>query len=215
VAETLFTARAQYQWTQARDVARGLTEEQDPVGDLAHELGDVDAAERRFSLYVSSAGAERKYVTEPKSLHYLTERGIVAHLDWEEFFFNMNSKRSARVRDRLKGSRWLVIESVWFSRRLKRSADVDRWLETISHLGVELARPYAHGRDCIDNGGEGAFVDLFTTQAAVMARDLWDRDSGSADGILCFSDRAAAHFRRTLGARISVISMRELTEGGA
>jgi hypothetical protein len=69
--------------------------------------------------------------------------------------------------------------------------------------------PYHHGRDCIDTGGEGAYARLFDEQARVMARDVWERDRGRVDGVLCFSARQAAHLRACLDG-VEVVSLGEL-----
>ena len=54
VAETLFEARKQFAWEPAmRAASQGLTDAEDPVGDLADELGDGENAKRRLEAFVA------------------------------------------------------------------------------------------------------------------------------------------------------------------
>ncbi len=186
VAERLFEARKKAGWERAHTVARGL---EDPWGDLHWELG-VSGAE---------PGAASGWI-EPQAFYFHTRvlnRSFAA--PWDGWRFGTKV---------LKG-RWLLHESVWHSRRLGRFEQVDAWAKELASAGVDLVRPFEHGMDCVDCGGEGAYSRLFPKQAQVMAQDFWDREKGRADGILCVSDRCAEHLRKVLGPSVQVESMRK------
>ena len=209
VARTLFAARVRYGWDPARKAAAALEDAADPVGDLAEELGDEAAAARRATGY--AARVDGKFVVdEPRSLHFLMGRGTSAGLTWQAAL--EGDARFALAA--LMGRSWLVHESVWLSRRLGRSAEVLAWVERLRALGVELVLPYHHGKDCIDSGGEGAYPMLFESQARRMAREVWERDRHRAQGVLCFSARAARHLRGSLGPGVAVESVPELFDRG-
>jgi ferredoxin len=214
VGEMLFEARKRFGWDRAREVAAGLGDAADPVGDLADELGDEAAAERRRKAFVAAAGEGGVTVDEARSCYFLQARGTAANLSWDQWLGQLpTSPAWERLRARLAGKRWLVHESVWFSRRLGKADDVRGWVERAGGLGAGLVLPFHAGKDCIDCGGEGAYARLFPEQAATMAREIWERDRHRADGVLCLSARCAAHFRAVLGASVQVVALGEL--GGA
>jgi ferredoxin len=209
VMETLFKARQKYKWPTAEKAASQLTDEEDSVGDLAEELGDSENAQRRLRKYLNRAlnPGESHQTDEPKSLYFLNKNGISATLSWEKALLGNVSPRG---RERLADKRWLLHESVWYNRHLGRSAEIQKWAEKAADQNINIYRPFAHGRDCIDCGGEGAYLNLFSTQANQMAAEIWERDHHQADGVLCMSLRCAKHFRRVLGSEIPVIALSEL-----
>jgi hypothetical protein len=194
VADHLLGARSEHGWDAAKALAAKLRDDEDPWGDLAHELGDVAAAERR-----RAAMAGRVDTSEPKALYFLRDQGVDARLSWG----------TPRKTDVLRGKTWLVVESPWLSRRLGRSEEVAGWIAGLERQGLQFAWPFHRGADCIDAGGEGAHARLFAETAARMARDVWERDRDRAHGILCFSARMAAHLRGTLG--VPVVAFEELS----
>ncbi|MCC7441989.1 MAG: (Fe-S)-binding protein [Bdellovibrionales bacterium] len=212
VAEKLFKARREHRWRGAQTALdTRVTEEMDSVGDLAAEWGELEVAKARRDRTLEKAGSAGVVrVREPKELHYLRSEGIEAELDWEPGLFRWDVAAQAAARERLSGKRWLVAESVWLSRRLNHAADVDHFCGVLERLGVSTVRPYHRGKDCIDTGGEGAYRYLFPEAAAVMARDFWERDRDKADGVIAFSDRAAAHLREALGAEVPVVEASRL-----
>jgi ferredoxin len=207
VAEKLFEARKEYKWDHAQDVAKHLTDEQDPVGDLAEELGDSESAQRRMQAYLR----KQTHVLEPKSLFFLRQNKIHSTLSWEEV---LSSQISQKLLSRLEGPRWLLHESVWLSRHLGRFEDLEKWIGAALSAGIKIQRPFARGKDCMDCGGEGIYSELFPAQADRIALEIWERDRHQADGVLCLSLRCAQHFRKVLGSQVPVISFSELFEGG-
>lgn len=206
VGETLFEARKKYDWDRARDAAASLKDEDDPVGDLADELGDEEAALRRLQAYVARY-AEGLEAEEPKSVHFLLQGGHPAELAWEHA---LDESSLAHWRGKLAGRSWLLHESVWLSRRLKGAGQVAAWVDRARKGGIDIVLPYHHGADCIDCGGEGAYPRLFAEQARQMAREIWQRDRHRAQGIVCLSARCAAHLRETLGSEVPVVSLSEI-----
>lgn len=206
VADHLFGARARFGWDRAQAVAAGLTDAEDPVGDLADELGDAEAAERRMNAYVHARGQQLQ-VEEARSAFFLLKKGREAELAWESV---MDDRELPRLRERLGGRTWLLHESVWLSRRLEGFEQVAAWVSGARAAGISIESPHHHGRDCIDCGGEGAYARLFPKQAAEMAREIWERDRHRVQGILCFGARCARHLRESLGAEVTVISLSEL-----
>ena len=223
VAEQLFQARQEFKWDRAIQVASDLTDETDPAGDLAFELGDQTNAKRRRENLLKTINADfvsmasvsaapvpvaSVSVDEPKICFYLRQNQIPSVLSWETHL------ASDRVPDgviqKLVGTTWLVHESVWHSRNLKSANKIEKWLQSLQKSGVKGIQPFAHGVDCIDCGGEGAYSKLFPTQANQMACDLWERDRHRAQGLLCVSRRCAEHFRKALGSHIPVIALQEL-----
>lgn len=212
VAETLFAARVRYDWEPARRAAASLADREDPVGDLAEELGDENTAVRRLKAFVDAGSGACLVAEEPRSVHFLVSRGYSASLTWQHALELDGPKDVEWARAKLAGRTWLVHESVWLNRRLERAAVVANWVERIRAERVELVLPFHHGKDCIDSGGEGAYPRLFASQARQMAKDIWERDLHRAQGILCFSKRAAEHLRTALGKEVTVISVPELFE---
>jgi ferredoxin len=209
VAETLFEARKEFAWEPAQAAARALTDEMDPVGDLADELGDGVSSIRRREAFVARnrESLVALVAEEPRSLEFLLSRGHEAGLAWENAF----DEASLRTwRERLSGRSWLVHESSWLSRRLGSHAQVAQWVEHARAAGISLVLPFHHGKDCIDCGGEGAYPRLFEAQARDMAREIWARDKHRAQGILCFSQRCASHLRAALGGEVPVVSLSEI-----
>lgn len=194
VAERLFGARGTQKWEKAWAVAQELTDLDDPWGDLAEELGDLPQAHAR------SARADLSGWIEPKAWEFLMrEKRVYGKAPWDLW-----GQASEQGLVRLRGKKWLLHESVWHSRRLGRFEQVETWISALRAQGVEIRRPFAQGLDCIDSGGEGAYSRLFAQQAAVMARDIWERDRARIDGILCVSRRGAEHFKKSLGAEVPV-----------
>ncbi|MGK5088090.1 4Fe-4S dicluster domain-containing protein [Bdellovibrionota bacterium FG-2] len=203
VADRLFEARAQYSWSGVERVLPQI-EKLDRVGDLLDELGLKEQSTRKRQAFV--AGAQSVIVEEPREQSFLKQSGVQAELRYEAVFREENF--SALLK-KCEGKRWLVHESVWLSRRLSRFAEVADWVERAQRAGVQLVLPFAHGRDCIDCGGEGAFRYLHPEQAKTMAKDFWGRDRHRVDGVLCMSQRCAEHFKQSLGGDVSVVSLGE------
>ncbi|HTL12209.1 MAG TPA: (Fe-S)-binding protein [Bdellovibrionota bacterium] len=219
VADKLFEARKTFKWSDAQHALDvDLDDSTDPVGDLADEWGEEAVARSRREGFLERSGDARGShtvrVREPKSVHYLKGQGLKADLDWDAGLFHWGSAAAASARERLGTKRWLIAESVWLSRRLDRAADVDHFCGVIERLGATAVRPFHRGRDCIDTGGEGAYRHLFPEAAATMARDFWERDGARADGIIAFSDRAAAHLRSVLGPDVTVIEASSIAGPG-
>lgn len=218
VAERLFEERASHPWSHAQKYWSRLTPESDPAGDLAYELGDVESGLSRKRTWLASG---EKFVREPKALYFLfeifknsREESATASdlkLSWEDQMDEAGWARLARKLSDLRANhRWLLAESVWLSRRLERSEQVQYWSFGMQRAGIKIVRPFAQGRDCMDTGGEGAYPLLFPEQAAEMAGDFWERDRHRADGILCMSQRMAQHLRSVLGESIVINSICEL-----
>ena len=215
VAERLFHARAEKGWDWARSVAAEINDADDPVGDLAEELGDGASAERRLQGFLAravSAGAENAQVPEPRMVAFLRRHGKSGELTWSgilrggEGFLNLVEK--------LQGRTWLVHESPWLNRHLSQSEEVKAFGARLAQAGVQMVFPFASGNDCIDCGGEGAYHRLFSGQARQMALDFWERDRHRAAGILCFSSRCADHFRGVLGADFPVVDLPSFARSG-
>jgi ferredoxin len=198
VPSYLFDARTKQTWDKAANIAQAITDQEDKFGDLADELGDKAKAKERLA---SSAGNVR-CVDEAKTFHYLHENGVEAELTWEKMLARVPAKE---LLAKLSGKKWLVHESVWFSRRMRRAKDIAVWVAKLESAGVGIVMPFENGEDCRDSGGEGAFKKLFPEIAARMAVELWERDKHRADGILCFSRRSAAHLKKSLGERVPVV----------
>ncbi len=202
VADTLFEARSRFGWNEAAEAAKKLKDSDDPVGNLAYELGDTAAAERRLSAFVASGC---KTVNEPSALAFLKKKGHSAMLSWNPL------PEVAEWKNKLSGRRWLLCESPSLSRKLFQAEAVSAWVASARIAGIQIELPFQSGKDCIDHGGEGAYMLLFPQQAAQMARDVWERDRHRADGILCYGERSAVHFRKVLDGSIPVVSF---SEGG-
>jgi ferredoxin len=205
VTQRLFDARQKWKWSVAEEAAAALTEAEDPVGDLAYELGDKKVALGRLQ------GWNSNFVDEPKSLQFVLDQGRSASLTLDSLLQAENLSEFAL--QKLKGKTWLFHESVWFSRHLKRWEEIPVWIDKARKAGIQLRRPFAHGMDCIDCGGEGAYSRLFPDQAAKMAAEFWERDAHRADGILCVSSRCAAHLRKSFGSKITIVAFSELLGG--
>ena len=218
VTQKLFAARKTFKWDRAQEVATEITDELDRVGDLADELGDQGNAKRRMEKFIQSLSTPPLsegttqpvsiQVNEPKSCFYLNQNGYPATLKWEDQL--KTEGVPSEVIQKLESKTWLVHESGWHSRHLKSSEVIHSWFESLRQAGVKVERPFAHGRDCIDCGGEGAYSRLFPEQADQMAREIWERDQHRAQGILCISQRCAQHFRKVMGAKVPVLAIQEL-----
>ena len=212
VAAQLFEARKTFGWEGARQALLSLSDAEDPVGDLAEELGDGETARRRLAAFTAARAGRVCEVAEPKAVLFIGENGHSAALSWQWALLAAPGDRVwAKIRARLGERRWLLHESSFLNRRLGRSGQVDLWHERALGEGMKIERAFAHGKDCIDCGGEGAYARTFPEQAAEMARDIWERDRHRSEGILCMSDRCAAHLRQALGAGVLVESLVELT----
>lgn len=208
VADQLFEIRAKWKWKPATAAALRLQDSDDPVGDLAEELGDIKTAKRRLKQFTDSQLPP--FVDEARALYFLNKNNVKSKLRWESVLCGDLSDASW---GRLAGKKWLLHESVWLSRRLARSGAVDQWVGLAAAHGVEVVRPFERGKDCIDCGGEGAYGLLFPTQAQEMAVDVWERDQHRAEGVLCMSERCAKHLRASLGQKITVLALSELQDG--
>ncbi len=93
---------------------------------------------------------------------------------------------------------------------MKYADSVSGWVKRALASGVRIELPYEHGIDCVDCGGEGAYGLLFPEQSEAMVREIWSRAQGRAQGVLCFSQRCVAHFRKVLGNEVEVRSISEL-----
>lgn len=204
VAKMLFEARSKYPWEAAKAAATGVSDDEDALGDLAHELGDEAGARRRYDGYMKGKGVAA--VWEPRELSFIADMGGAGALAWET---DARAEIGASLREKLSGKRWLLHESPWLARHLGRAFEIANWVERARKAGLKIEVPYHHGKDCIDCGGEGAYHRLFAEQAATMARDFWERDRDQADGILCVSARCAEHFRKVLGPSVPVVSLVE------
>ena len=207
VAERLFQSRAENSWERAAEVRDTLTDQTDRWGDLAAELGDETLGKARAQNWVRSRFGAKKAaleVNEPKGLFYLQSLGISATLSWERVFqesylTSAEGKRFVHLLSSLQAelkAPLLLSESVWLSRRMKRSSEVLALVERLREQGVSLVLPFEHGKDCIDSGGEGAYALLFESAAKQMALDFWERDRVRCGAVLALSPRAAEHFRR-------------------
>jgi ferredoxin len=212
VPDQLFEARKRYGWSRAWNVAAKLTAADDPIGDLADELGDSENAQKRLQEF-SRLFSGQCLVEEPKALFFLKRNGRSAELSWKNIFDDSSADDALfgqQLRKHLQGRKWLVHESVWLSRRLLCAGSVNVLITRAQGKGVELVLPFQSGQDCIDCGGEGVFDRMFPDQASIMAREIWERDKHRADGVFCFSKRCAAHFKRVLGPEVPVVALPEM-----
>ncbi len=207
VMDQLFEARKLHKWEFATKAAAELTDEIDPVGDLADELGDEDSSIRRLEKFTKKNQNRNTGVREPRSLFFLRQKGFTGSLTWEPW---LHEAISDSIKKKLSGKTWLLHESVWLSRHLNRVHDLQTWIEAARMAGLQLKRPFAQGHDCIDCGGEGAYPRLFPSQSLQMAREFWERDQHRADGILCMSKRCADHFRKALDSHVAILAFEEL-----
>jgi ferredoxin len=218
VASKLFEARKQYSWDVAKSLAAEISDQDDPVGDLADELGDGESSNRRLMEFLSrgvngAKEAKEIQVNEPKSAYFLKQHGHVAQLSLETILERALSPAAIK---QLSNRTWLLHESVWYSRHLDGAKKLLDWVVKARELGIEIRRSFAQGRDCIDCGGEGAYSRLFPKQAFQMAKEIWERDQHRADGILCFSKRCAVHFQKSLSEmeitnqKVLVLSFQDL-----
>jgi len=229
VADQLFEARRVHKWPVAQRIAEDLTDEADPIGDLADELGDGVNASRRLEKFLNQfSSLAQVSVEEPKSLTFVrkyyqkkdSRTEFWGRLTMEKLF--KEDTLSSTARQILGQKRWLIHESVWYARHLKSHPsheDMQRWVKMVRSSGIHLVPPFAEGIDCIDCGGEGAYARLFPEQAAQMALDIWERDQHRVDGILCVSRRCAEHLRMVLGTvpgkvlgQIPVVALTELVK---
>lgn len=207
VMNQLFEARKTYPWKHARQIAAQLTDLDDPVGDLANELGDSENSQRRAQAFQKLNPA--LLVSEAKAAYFLIQLGMKPQLAWESWASQSWSQKKLQL---LAGKNWLLHESVWMSRHLDQSQQVQEWLSLWRAQGLSIKRPFAQGRDCIDCGGEGAYPHLFPDQARQMAIEFWERDAHRADGILCLSDRCASHFKYALRNTVPIFSLQSLSQ---
>lgn len=198
VADQLFEARAQHSWSPGREIL--LSDIDDPYGDIAEEIGDEASASRRFER-IRAKTRDVFECDEARVVYFLGKRGVSAALAWQWVF--LLEERHAFwdfVRTRLAGRTWLLYESSWLNRRLGRSAQTDLLHARLSGASaLRVLRAFAHGKDCIDCGGETpGYIRLFPHQARQMAREWWERDAHRAQGVLSLSPRAARHLSSTL-----------------
>ena len=144
-------------------------------------------------------------MTEPKSAYFLRQNGHAATWSGEAF---LGERLPPAAQKKLGDKVWLVHESVWWNRHLKGAGAVANWVT--QNPGVQWQLPFAHGKDCIDCGGEGAYPHLFPEQAKKMAQEFWEKDQHRAAGIFCFSQRCVEHFKKSLGPNIPIIGIEDL-----
>jgi hypothetical protein len=133
-------------------------------------------------------------------VYFLGKRGLSSALSWQWVFLaGPEHPLWIKLAQQLAGKTWLLYESSWLNRRLGRTAQTDLLFQRLTDAGVQLIRPYAQGKDCIDAGGESlGYISLKPSIARQMAMDWWERDCQRAQGILSMSSRASAHFRNHL-----------------
>ncbi len=208
VFERLFEARKKLKWDVALEVAAKLTDEEDPVGDLADELGDEFNAKRRMNQFIRKhtfpAGLES---IEPKSFFFLKQNGFFKNIKWN---IKLSFKDQPALFQMLDQKKWLLHESVWMSRHLDQCNDLQEILNALEAAGIHIVRPFAQGHDCIDCGGEGIYSGLFPSQAKQMARDIWEQDQNRVDGILCVSQRCAKHLKASVGTQVPVMALHDI-----
>lgn len=216
VADTLFEARKKFGWEKAKEALKEITPEEDPVGDLADELGSESVAQERLKSFVkqSTGGSEKiesqsvpTKVMEPKSLSFLRKQGHPGSLSWESDLLN---PISSSIKNALSKRIWLLHESVWMNRHLDQGQKVMDWVKKARAEGIQIRLSFHQGRDCIECGGEGAYSRLFPEQAKQMAVEFWERDQHRAEGVLTVSARCASHFKKSLGEGVPVFSIAEL-----
>ncbi len=197
VGKNLVAARTRFKWSKAREVVLQLSDQLDLWGDLAFELGETAIGQKRLEVQLNNAGyhadgTRKVEVFEPKIAYVLKELGIKSDLifDWERLDWR-----------KLEGKRWYLHESVFFSRRLARFEEVNRFIEAAKKRGIELVIDFEHGKDCIDCGGEGAYRYLFERESKQMAREIWEKVRSRCDGVIGFGDRCLSHFRLSVGLR--------------
>jgi len=200
VADQLFEARSQYSLGKACDLASGLTDEMDPFGDIAEELGDEASASRRFETVRAKARHSVVEHPEARVVYFLGKRGVSAALSWQwVFLVEADHPVWKKLAERLAGRTWILYESSWLNRRLGRTAQTDLLVGRFENAGISILRAFAQGKDCIDAGGETpGYIQLQPQQAAEMAADWWARDALRAEGIISMSSRATQHFRNHL-----------------
>ena len=198
VADQLFKARATYGWERASSL--GLTDSEDPYGDIAEELGDEAQAKIRFDRVRSQARGVFE-CDESRVVYFLGLRGLSSALSWQWVFLAAPDHPFwSFASQRLGGRTFLLYESVWMNRRLGRSAQADLLVSRLRDgAAVRLERSFAHGKDAIDCGGETpGYIKLFPAQARQMALDWWQRDAHRAQAVLSLSPRASAHLRASI-----------------
>ncbi len=137
---------------------------------------------------------------EPKVLAYALEvepqlpaQERVWIREWFKLFSAMKFSVSKLKAD-LGCTRFHFHESGLLTRRLGLGALTD----ILRELPVDF--PMEHGRDCLDCGGEGAYVSLFENEAIKMVQDLEDRYK--ATHVLTFSRRCAEHWKKNTKAQV-------------
>ena len=169
VADQLFSARTRFGWDVAKKAAQGLSDADDPVGDLADELGDAASATRRMGTFLKAQAVGSKQgaplrVTEARTAFFLRQKGQNVELSWDAWMTATVSNEPqilSRLHEKLDGRNWLLHESSWLNRRLEGHERVGAWVTRLRDSGVSIELPYHHGRDCIDCGGEGSYSRLF------------------------------------------------------
>lgn len=217
VSETLFEARAAYPWQGAQDALAALEDGSDPYGDLAWELGDQSLGLERAARFLSLNRTDpegRVAVYEPKAFHFLSsqiQKGAV-EFDLSKLWLEVGlAPPVLKNKPCVLGKKLLFHRSVFMSRLLGRDREVSEWASGVH----DLVYPGSDGKDCIDCGGEGAYRRLFPKQAFRMAQEVWEPYADQADGILCVSERCAAHLRemfKALGQDVPVYTVLELSE---
>jgi len=206
VADILLEARQENKWNKIDHVILSEVEKQDKIGDLLDELGFPQKAENRLNQFLVDSPVE-VLVDEPKELFYLRKKGIDAKLSWGT---HLNEKFVNKLKSSLSGERWLIAESVWLNRRLNNMS-VNKWIKELSLMPeFNLVLPFQSGDDCMETAGEGAYQFLFADQAKKIAQEYYQRDRKNIDGILCFSNRMANHFRASLNSDIEIKSIIEI-----
>jgi hypothetical protein len=182
----------------------------DLYGDIAEELGDEASAQRRFeAVRLQSPGVFEH--DESRVVYFLGKRGLSSALSWQWVFLTAPEHPFwGFARERLGSKSYLLYESSWLNRRLGRSAQCDLLVDRLLQAGAQVVRSFAHGKDCIDSGGETpGYLAMKPDQAREMAQDWWGRDAHRAQGILSLSPRATLHLR-TVFPEVDVIDFASL-----
>lgn len=195
VADLLFEARSQFKNLNAEALLRSMKAEDDPAGDLAIELGNMDLARSRLNQWILQG---RQVLAEPKAVYFVRSRGESAEWAGSERIFDLN--RWKQICE--NGSRLRVVDSAWLERRLGLSSEVQAWLKSGGDAGVSWVRTRpsleapSSSADLEDSGIEGAYADLFPDAARQMLREIWSQISEDQyDQVWVWSPRAARRLR--------------------
>lgn len=163
VGERLLEARGRYSFAPALVAAQQLDASEDPVGDLAWELGAQDLARERWDTWVNSlqshpdsdALCTQNWMREPKSVHFVRARvesqlasgesplqgDVLLEVPWSAELALLNLR--ARGREAWQGGalgryeRWRVWDSPWASRHLGAVQVMEQWLTLGSVAGKQ------------------------------------------------------------------------------